>query len=479
VRDPIRLPDPSVVVLVGAPGAGKSHWAAGRFPAGAVVSSDALRALVGRGEHDQRAGTDAFDLLALVLERRSRRGLTTVVDSTGLDARQRAQWLATARAHDLPAHAVVFRTDDRTCRARNRARAAPVPAKVLTGQLRAAATVHEAIDGEGWDGVHDPGDVVLVPPRFVAAPAAARRQQEDPVPLDFGLQLSRHAWPGGAEGTADRLAALAAEAEEVGITSLWVMDHVLQIPTVGREWEDLLESYTTLGFLAGRTRTVRLGVLVTAVTFRNLAHLAKIVATLDVLSGGRAVCGLGAAWFRREHDLYGWGLPPLSRRYELLEDALELLPLMWGPGSPPFAGRTTTVPAATCYPRPLQDRVPLWVGGSGEGRTLRLVARHADGCNLFGDPATVRHKLGVLARHCAELDRDAGEVHVSHLSTASVVAAGADRSHAEAGTVDEQVGRYRELAEAGVRTAIVSVPELGADPGALERLAPVVERFRA
>src|SRR5829696_3027326 len=478
VRDPIRLPDPSVVVLVGAPGAGKSHWAAGRFPAGAVVSSDALRALVGRGEHDQRAGTDAFDLLALVLERRSRRGLTTVVDSTGLDARQRAQWLATARAHDLPAHAVVFRTDDRTCRARNRARAAPVPAKVLTGQLRAAATVHEAIDGEGWDGVHDPGDVVLVPPRFVAAPAAARRQQEDPVPLDFGLQLSRHAWPGGAEGTADRLAALAAEAEEVGITSLWVMDHVLQIPTVGREWEDLLESYTTLGFLAGRTRTVRLGVLVTAVTFRNLAHLAKIVATLDVLSGGRALCGLGAAWYRREHELYGWEFPRTARRYALLEDALELLPLMWGPGSPRFEGRTVTIPAATCYPRPLQEHVPIWVAGSGEQRTLRLVARHADACNLFGDAATVRHKVAVLRDHCATEGRDPADVHVSHLSTASVLPPGADRPHPDAGTLEEQVGRYRDLADAGVRTAVVAIPELGIDPGALARASALVAAFR-
>jgi alkanesulfonate monooxygenase SsuD/methylene tetrahydromethanopterin reductase-like flavin-dependent oxidoreductase (luciferase family) len=259
---------------------------------------------------------------------------------------------------------------------------------------------------------------------------------------------------------------------------VWVMDHFLQIPTVGREWEDMLESYTTLGFLAGRTSTVRLGVLVTGVTYRNLAHLAKIVATLDVLSGGRAICGLGAAWFGREHEVYGWDFPPVTRRYALLEDALELLPLMWGPGSPPFTGRTVSLPATVCYPRPLQDRVPIWVGGSGEKRTLRLVARHADGCNLFGDAATVRRKVGVLHDHCAAEGRDPAAVRVTHLSTAGIVGTGADRTHADAGTLDEQTGRYRELAEAGVQTAIVGLPELGHDHGALAPWAELIARFR-
>ena len=115
-----------------------------------------------------------------------------------------------------------------------------------------------------------------------------------------------------------------------------------------------------------------------------------------MLSGGRAFCGLGAAWFGREHELYGWPFPPLAERYELLEDALELLPLMWGKGTPRFEGRRITVPAATCYPRPLQEHVPILVGGSGERRTLRLVARHADACNLFGDPPTVARKVDVL-----------------------------------------------------------------------------------
>jgi F420-dependent oxidoreductase-like protein len=297
------------------------------------------------------------------------------------------------------------------------------------------------------------------------------------MPLDFGLQISRFSWPGGPAATAEHLATLASQAEDAGFSSIQVMDHFLQIPTVGREWEDMLDSFTTLGFLAGRTRTARLGVLVTGVTYRNLAHLAKIVATLDVLSGGRALCGLGAAWFQREHELYGWDFPPVDGRYELLEDALELLPLMWGPGSPRFEGRTITIPAATCYPRPLQEHIPIWVGGSGERRTLRLVARHADGCNLFGDAATVRHKVEVLRRHCADVDRDPATVRVTHLSTASITPSGQDRPHADAGTVEEQVGRYRALAEAGVQTAIVNVPELGHDPDALKRLADLVTHF--
>lgn len=474
----LRLPEPCLVVLVGASGAGKSWWAVGEFGVGRVVSSDGLRGVVGEGEHDLRASKDAFDVLELVVDRRCRRGLTTVVDSTGLDPKLRRRWLATARKHGLPTYAVVFTAPDAVCRARNRQRSRPVPSKVLTGQLQAMAEVDAVLADEGWDGVLAPADVVLLPPQFVDAHAASRRQQEDPMPLEFGLQVSQFAGPATPAEQAERLAAVAIAAEVAGFTSLWVMDHFVQIPSVGREWEDMLESYTTLGFLAGKTSTLRLGTLVTGVTYRNLAHLAKIVATLDVLSGGRAVCGLGAAWFEREHKLYGWDFPPLRRRYELLEDALELLPLMWGPGSPPFEGRTTTVPAATCYPRPLQERVPIWVGGSGERRTLRLVAQHADGCNLFGDAATVRHKVEVLRRHCADVDRDPAEVRVSNLTSASVVAPGAERPDEHAGTVDEQVGRYRAYAEAGVQTAVVGITGPGLDPDGVARFADVIAAFR-
>jgi alkanesulfonate monooxygenase SsuD/methylene tetrahydromethanopterin reductase-like flavin-dependent oxidoreductase (luciferase family) len=254
------------------------------------------------------------------------------------------------------------------------------------------------------------------------------------------------------------------------------MDHYVQIPQVGREWDEMLEAYTTLGYLAGHTGTVRLGALCTGITYRNVAALGKIVATLDVLSGGRAMAGLGIAWFEREHRVYGWEFPPRPQRYAMLEDALQLLPLMWGKGSPRFDGRTITVPEAICYPRPLQERVPILVGGSGERRTLRLVARHADACNLFGDAATVRHKIDVLHRHCADVDRDPSEVTVTNLTRAQVIAGGDDRPSEHAGTCDEQIGRYRTFAEAGVQTAIVSLHDVA--EGGIERFAPVIAAFR-
>jgi F420-dependent oxidoreductase-like protein len=470
----LRLPDPCLVVLVGATGAGKSAWARAWFDADAVVSSDRLRAVVGRGERDQRASRDAFEVLDLIVAKRLRRGLVTVVDSTGLEAKRRAGWRAMAAEAGMPAYAVVFDTPEKVVRERNRARGAPVPAKVVAAQLREAAEAREQLAGEGFAGVHAAEPVELVPPAFLSAPAAAARQREDPVALGFGLQLSRFGWEGS---TAEALAAVARAAEEAGFTSLWLMDHFVQIPQVGREWEDMLESYTTLGYLAGVTERIRLGTLVTGVTYRNLAHLAKVVATLDVVSGGRAWCGIGAGWFEREHKLYGWDFPPLAERYALLEDALELLPLMWGPGSPRFEGRTTTVAETTCYPRPLQERVPILVGGSGERRTLRLVARHADACNLRGDASQVRHKLAVLRSWCETEGRDPAEIAVTHLGAARVVAPGEPRDGEGAATVEEQIGRYRELAEAGVQTAIVALSDaLG--PESVTRFADVIAAFR-
>ncbi len=489
----VRLPIPCLVVLVGASGSGKSTWAGANFRPGQIVASDDLRALVGEGRGDRRAGTDAFDVLDLVLERRLRRRLTTVVDTLGLAAERRAQYRALAARHGLACHAVVFETPAAVCRARNKARDHPIAPKVLTAQLAAAAAITATLGDEGFDGIHKAGPVELVPQQLVSAPEQAARQREAPMPLRFGLQIPGFTWEGGPPQIGARLGAVAVAAEQAGFTSLWVMDHFVQIPQVGREWEDLLESYTTLGFLAGRTSTIRLGALVTGVTYRNLAHLAKIVATLDVVSGGRAVCGLGAAWFEREHKLYGYEFPPTKIRYQLLEDALELLPLMWGSGNPRFRGRTITIPEAICYPRPLQPRIPILVGGSGEKKTLALVARYANACNLFGDPATVRRKLGILGGHCLEGDRTLASIKVTHLST---VLAGRSRkevaetlerlrpravspenfaSRVSAGTVDDHVGRFRQLVEAGVQTAIVHLPDLS--PAAVERFAEVIAAF--
>jgi F420-dependent oxidoreductase-like protein len=473
----LRLPDPCLVVLVGPTGAGKSQWAREWFEADQIVSSDRLRAAVGTGERDQRASRDAFEVLDLIVAKRLQRRLTTVIDSTGLEAKRRDSWRSLAERHRLPAYAVVFDTPAAVVRERNRSAASPVPSKVVTAQLRESAAIADRLASEGFAAVHRPGPVALVPPAFVSALDAAARQKEDPMTLDFGLQVSRFDWPGHPGTTGAMLAEVGRAAEDAGFTSLWLMDHFVQIPQVGREWEDMLESHATLGYLAGVTERIRLGALVTGITYRNIAHLAKIVATLDVLSGGRALCGVGAAWFEREHRLYGWDFPPLAERFARLEDALELLPLMWGPGSPRFEGRTLTVTEATCYPRPLQDRIPILVGGSGERRTLRLVARHADACNLFGDPATVRRKLAVLREHCAAEGRDPATIEVTHLAPARVVASPQSRDGPGAATVDEHIGRYRELAEAGVETAIVGLAD-AEGPDSVSRFGEVIAAFR-
>ena len=449
------------MVLVGPSASGKSSWAEEWFAPGEVVSADRLRALVGEDEHDQRAGTDAFAVLDLVIERRLRRKLLTVVDTLGLDRERRRSYVALARRHGLPVVAVAFDVPDAECRARNRRRRRPVPAKVLTAQLTRWTEVRAELAGDGFDAVHSPAPVQVVHPELVTAPAAAARQQESPMPLSFGLQIATFEWP--TEEIDTRLAGVARTAEEAGFTSLWVMDHFIQIPPVGPHWQNMLDSWTTLAFLAAHTQRATLGTLVTGVTYRNIAHLAKIVATLDVLSGGRAVCGIGAGWFEREHKAYGFDFPPLRRRYALLEDALQLFPLMWGPGAPAFEGATITVAEALCYPRPVQERIPVLIGGSGERKTLRLVAQYADACNLFGDADTVRHKVEVLRGHCADVGRDPAGVDVTHLSLAL------DAS------VEEQIGRYRGLAEAGVRTAMVRFPTL--DEAALEAFAPVIAAF--
>ena len=489
---PIRLPIPSLVILVGPGAAGKSTWANEQFRPDQVVSSDRLRAMVGEGEHDQRASGDAFALLAEIVERRVRRGLTTVIDTLGLDRERRAEWLALARRHQMACHVVGFDTAAVECRARNKARERSIPAKVLNEQIEQWAAQRDQLAGEGYDGVHQPSPVQLLSPELAVADPAVTL---DPTQLSFGLHLTSYEWAGDESEIGPKLARIGKEAEEAGFTSLWLMDHLVQIPQQGREWERMLESWTTLGYLAAATERLRIGVLVSGITYRNIAHLAKIAATVDVLSGGRLVCGLGAAWFGREHTLYGYDFPSVGERYARLEDALQLLPLMWGPGAPPFEGRTISVPRAVCYPRPLQTRVPILVGGSGERRTLRLVAQYADACNLFGDAPTVAHKVAVLHEHCRRVERDPAEVSVTQLSTVLVgrhrghvdelveahrprqMSPDAYAAHVNAGTLADHVARFRDFAAAGLDTAIVALADLD-DTTPIERFAEIIDVFR-
>ncbi len=492
-----RVPVPALVVLVGASGSGKSTWAASTFGGASVVSSDALRALVGEGEQDQAASADAFGLLERAVAARLARGLTTVVDTTGLSAEDRERWRAAGRAAGLPCAVVVFDVPAAACRARNRSRERRVPDRVVDDQSRRLRAQRAAIDDGGWDLVlvvdDDARPAGTVTAALAASAPAAAAQRDDPRPLRFGLHVSRFDLDGGPAALGERLAAVARTAEEVGFASLWVMDHAVQIPQVGRWWDPILEPFTTLTHLAASTRSVTVGPLVAGITHRNVALLGKTVASLDVLSGGRAVCGLGAAWFEREHVAHGHRFPPAVERLDLLEDALGLLPVLWGPGTPAFRGRRISVPEAVCYPRPLRGTVPILVGGQGPRRTLRLAARHADACNLFGEPDAVASSLAVLHRHCDEAGRDRAEVAVTHLSTSLVGRDAAEvdalvsahgpargrerwRASVHAGTVEDQVGRFRALLDVGVQEAVVALEDLR-DERAVERFAPVVDAF--
>jgi F420-dependent oxidoreductase-like protein len=228
--------------------------------------------------------------------------------------------------------------------------------------------------------------------------------------MRVSVNLTNYSWPGGPERLGPELARVAGLAEQAGVDTVWVPDHLLQAdPTAGPGDTEMLEAYTTLGFLAARTERVRLGTMVTGVTFRPPALLVKAVTTLDVLSGGRAWLGLGAGYHGEEAEAMGLSLPPTAERFERLEETLAIAMRMWAGDESPFTGRHYRLQRPAGSPPPVRrPHPPVLIGGAGERRTLRLVARYADACNLFDVPdggATVKHKLEVLARHCQEVGR--------------------------------------------------------------------------
>jgi alkanesulfonate monooxygenase SsuD/methylene tetrahydromethanopterin reductase-like flavin-dependent oxidoreductase (luciferase family)/predicted kinase len=489
----VPVPDPALVVLVGASASGKSTWAAERYRAQEIVSSDQLRAVVGSGEHDLGASLDAFSLLNQIAAARAGRRLTTVVDTLGLDAERRLAWLALARRAGLPAVAVVFETDPALCRVRNRVRERPVPATVLDAQLRRVQDVAAQLAAEGWDLVLRPAagtpDQHVVEPRHSpGSRQAAALQHSQPAGLDFVLQISRFGW---ADDPAGWLRSVAFAAAEAGFTGLALMDHLIQIPQVGRAWEPIPEPWVALGLLAGLDTELRLGTLVTPVTFRAPGILAKTAATLDVLSGGRAFCGIGAGWWDREHAGFGLPFPLPGTRLDMLETAIETLRALWQPGTKEYTGDRVWLPETTCYPRPA-SAIPLIVGGSG-ARTLRIAARLGDGCNLPSDESVLDVKIAEFREHCQDAGRDPADVAVTVLDIPVI---GRDREHAaglvealrgrvsadafarrhHAGLSADHIGRYRLLAERGVSTVFVSLPDL-TGPDDLDRLAPIVRAF--
>jgi len=247
-------------------------------------------------------------------------------------------------------------------------------------------------------------------------------------PIRLGLQVPSFNFPNVPPGELfESLARIATTAEQSGFDSLFVMDHLHQIPGVGPQTNWMLEGNTILAALAARTSTVSLGLLVGGVTYRNPALLAKTTTTLDVISGGRAIHGIGAAWFEDEHRAYGFDYPPLGERFERLAEALQITRAMFTQESPSFEGKHYRVADVLNSPRPIRGDIPILVGGSGERKTLRLVAQYADGSNIFGDADRVRHLLGVLDDHCEAVGRDPAEITKTRLGTLAI-----GRTHEEA-----------------------------------------------
>lgn len=230
--------------------------------------------------------------------------------------------------------------------------------------------------------------------------------------MKFSITVPRFVYPGGDAAIGHEFAALAREADQAGIDTLWVMDHFFQIPMIGEITEPMLEGYSALAFAAGHTERIKLGTLVTGGTYRNPGVLVKTVTTLDVLSGGRAWLGIGAGWFEREHEGLGVTFPPTSERFERLEETLQIANQMWSDNDGPFIGKHYQLAETLCQPQPVGHvRPPILIGGGGEQKTLKLVARYADACNLFAAPgeeglAMLRHKLDVLQQHCELEGRD-------------------------------------------------------------------------
>jgi F420-dependent oxidoreductase-like protein len=235
----------------------------------------------------------------------------------------------------------------------------------------------------------------------------------------FGLQMPSFTFDDVPnERMFERVADTAIVAEEAGFDSFWVMDHYHQIPSVGPDTDPMLEAFTLLAGVAARTHRIKLGAMVTGVTYRNPAFLAKVVTTLDIVSSGRAILGIGAAWNEVESRAYGYAWPSTAERFERLEDALQICRGMFTHERTTFDGSRHSVDGAISVPQPVQTGGPrILIGGMGEQKTLRLVAQYADMWNGFGDPSTVRHKLAVLGEHCRDIGRDRSEIITTRLGT--------------------------------------------------------------
>lgn len=318
----------------------------------------------------------------------------------------------------------------------------------------------------------------------------------------LGYQIPNFTYPGvPPERLFRTISEVAVTAEDSGFDTLFVMDHFFQLPLLGPPSNEMFEAYTLLGAIAARTERLRLGTLVTGVTYRNPAILAKEVTALDVISEGRALLGIGAAWFQEEHDALGVRFPPMKERFERLEDALRIAQAMFTEERSSVAGTHDSIVDAWNSPRPIQDGgPPILIGGSGERKTFRMAAQYADELNMICDPAEVPHKLEVLQGHLDDLGRDRSTITTSTLAFGLVAETRAEVDETMAGflagmgvddaaavvkdparlqasfprmmwgTPDQFAEQARELLDLGLDAIVVNLPANGHDP-AIVRLA--------
>jgi len=286
--------------------------------------------------------------------------------------------------------------------------------------------------------------------------------------MKFGLQVNQFTWPGGAGAIGPTLARVARTADDAGFDSIWLMDHFFQIRGLGPPEAPMLEGHTALGFLAAHTERARLGLMVGGIHYRSPGLWIKATTTLDVLSGGRAWFGIGAAWNEHESKALGFAFPPLGERFDALDDALQMAHAMWSGGSGTgdrFDGRRVTATHLINSPQSIsRPRIPILVGGGGERKTLRLVAQYADACNIFGrSPEFIAAKFAILREHCERLGRPFDEIERTVLTSVDP----------DDESVAATVTRFGGLAEAGAQHIIFSVRGV-ADASRLERIGSEV-----
>jgi len=274
--------------------------------------------------------------------------------------------------------------------------------------------------------------------------------------MRLGLQVPNFTWPNGQANLGDTFGLIAQRADRAGLYSMWVMDHFFQIPNVGPVENEMLEGWSALAFAAGRTNRIRLGTMVTGVTYRYPGLLAKTATTLDVLSHGRAYLGIGAAWNEEEHKGLGVPFPPVAERFERLEETLKIVHQMWSGNQEPFNGKYYHLERLLNSPQPVQKpHPPILIGGTGERKTLRLVAQYGDACNIFArlGKDELRRKLDVLRKHCSEVGRPYEEIEKTTLDSLMITRDGREGSITPAQAIEQ----FAELASLGIDQAIFSL----------------------